>query len=606
MTAAADKLAQGDISQDVTYQSPSEMGQLAEAFRSMIASMRAKAEAVDQFSRGNLTAQVEVASEHDLLGRGMVTLRENMAYMVEEIQKMIQAAKQGQLNQRGRVEQFQGSFRDIVQGINETLDAVIGPLNVAADALDRFGKGESPHPVEGTFLGDFGKIQHGVNGTLAAVRQRNQDLQMLITAAKEGKLSVRVDTTKYTGYNGKLMAGLNEMCDSIIGPLQLAARYLDQISKGEIPPHVTENYQGEFNTLKNNLNTCIDAVMKPIREAADILQQISMGDLTVRVHGDYQGDHAAIKDNINKMADDLQRSMGEIGSNVQALSAASDALAKISTQMGTNAEESASQANLVSAASEQVSRNVQTVATGIEEMSASIQEIAKNASTASKIADSAVAVARSATTTVSQLGESSNEIGKVIKVITSIAEQTNLLALNATIEAARAGEAGKGFAVVANEVKELAKETAKATEEIRQKIETIQQDTRGAVGAIKEIDEVIGRINDISTTIASAVEEQTVTTNEISRNITEAASGTAEIVRNIAVVAQTAQNTSEGVGDTQKAGQELAQMAAELGRLIAQFKYEGSPAERGSDNRQGQPASAGRRNRPQAVSLSRN
>ena len=160
--------------------------------------------------------------------------------------------------------------------------------------------------------------------------------------------------------------------------------------------------------------------------------------------------------------------------------------------------------------------------------------------------------------------------------------------------------------MVANEVKELAKETAKATEEIRQKIETIQQDTRGAVGAIKEIDEVIGRINDISTTIASAVEEQTVTTNEISRNITEAASGTAEIVRNIAVVAQTAQNTSEGVGDTQKAGQELAQMAAELGRLIAQFKYEGSPAERGSDNRQGQPASAGRRNRPQAVSLSRN
>jgi len=165
------------------------------------------------------------------------------------------------------------------------------------------------------------------------------------------------------------------------------------------------------------------------------------------------------------------------------------------------------------------------------------------------------------------------EIGKVIKVITSIAQQTNLLALNATIEAARAGEAGKGFAVVANEVKELAKETAKATEEIGQKIEAIQSDTKGAVRAIGEISGIINQINDISNNIASAVEEQTVTTNEIGRNVGEAAKGTSEIAKNIGGVAVAAQNTTRGAADMQKAAQSLSGMAAQLQGLVAKFTF---------------------------------
>ena len=175
--------------------------------------------------------------------------------------------------------------------------------------------------------------------------------------------------------------------------------------------------------------------------------------------------------------------------------------------------------------------------------------------------------------TVKKLGESSHEIGKVIKVITSIAQQTNLLALNATIEAARAGEAGKGFAVVANEVKELAKQTAKATGDIGQKIEAIQGDTKGAMTAIEEIGTIINQINDISNSIASAVEEQTVTTNEISRSVSDAASGVGEIARNIGGVAVAAKDTTQGASDTQKASQELSRIASRLGTVVAKFTF---------------------------------
>ncbi|BCS33485.1 chemotaxis protein [Luteitalea sp. TBR-22] len=268
----------------------------------------------------------------------------------------------------------------------------------------------------------------------------------------------------------------------------------------------------------------------------------------------------------------LKQLLLQISAHADTLASSAEELTAVSTQMGANAEETSAQANVVSAASEQVSRNVQTVATGTEEMGASIREIAKNAADAAKVASQAVRVADTTNATVTKLGESSAEIGKVIKVITSIAQQTNLLALNATIEAARAGEAGKGFAVVANEVKELAKETAKATEDISQKIEAIQGDTRGATQAIAEISAIINQINDISGTIASAVEEQTATANEISRNVTEAARGTAEIAQNITGVAQAARSTSDGASDSQNASAGLAKLASELQQLVSGFK----------------------------------
>ncbi len=270
----------------------------------------------------------------------------------------------------------------------------------------------------------------------------------------------------------------------------------------------------------------------------EVVEAAKRGDLTRKVTVTGSDAIGQLGTGLLEFLNTMRQSVGSIAGNATALGAAAEELSSVSKQMSSNADETSTQANVVSAASEQVNRNVQTVATGAEEMSASIREIAKNASEAARVATGAVKVAQTTNTLVGKLGDSSADIGKVVKVITSIAQQTNLLALNATIEAARAGEAGKGFAVVANEVKELAKETAKATEDISQKIDAIQSDTRGAVKAIGEIGEIIGQINDLQGAIASAVEEQTATTNEITRNVSDAARGSSEIAQNIVTVAR--------------------------------------------------------------------
>jgi methyl-accepting chemotaxis protein len=314
-------------------------------------------------------------------------------------------------------------------------------------------------------------------------------------------------------------------------------------------------------------------VSRPLAAMNNVLQRAKeSNDLSVRLELERHDEIGELAGWFNVFIAELEEIIRSIGRNTEHLTDSADELTAVSQKMAGTAEQTSAQAGVVSAASEQVTKNVQTVATGSEEMSASIKEIAKNAGEAAKVAGNAVQVAEKTNATVSKLGESSAEIGQVIKVINSIAEQTNLLALNATIEAARAGEAGKGFAVVANEVKELAKQTGKATEDISQKIQSIQGSTEEAVKAIRQIGQVINQINDISNTIASAVEEQSATTNEITRNVAEAARGVGAITQNVTGVAEAAKSTSHGATETQTAAGELSRMAAQLQSLVRRFK----------------------------------
>jgi methyl-accepting chemotaxis protein len=268
----------------------------------------------------------------------------------------------------------------------------------------------------------------------------------------------------------------------------------------------------------------------------------------------------------------LRQTVSTIDESATSLAGASEEMSGIATQIAGTAEETTNQAQAVSAAAEEISRSVETVSAGSEEMGASIREISQNASQAARVASDAVTLTAATSTSMNKLGRSSAEIGDVIKVITAIAAQTNLLALNATIEAARAGEMGKGFAVVASEVKDLAQETARATEDISRRVEAIQTDTTGAVTAIDEITQVIARISDYQTTIASAVEEQTATTAEMNRSVAEASTGSNEIAENITGVAEAARLTSQGVTETQQAVLTLARMSTDLTALVGTFR----------------------------------
>jgi methyl-accepting chemotaxis protein len=672
----------------------------------VIGPLNVSAEYVDRISKGDIPPKITDSYNGDFN-----EIKNNLNVCIDAVNALVadagllsKAAVEGKLATRADATKHQGDFRKVVEGVNGTLDAVIGPLNVSAEYVDRISKGDIPPRITDTYNGDFNEIKNNLNTCIDAVNALVADAGVLTKAAVEGKLATRADATKHQGDFRKIVEGVNGTLDAVIGPLNVSAEYVDRISKGDIPPRITDNYNGDFNEIKNNLNNCIDNIHALVTETGGLIKASADGQLSTRAdaskhQGDYRkivegvnqmldeillpigegnrvlslirggnlrekvdiackGDHAKMKDSINgvhawltelvafvtkvangdmsatmdkaseldqihewlvllktnigKLIDDTDElakaaAEGKLGKradagkhkgdyrkiveginktlemvveplkvtaqNASTLASSSEELTAVSQQMAGNAEETATQANVVSAASEEVSKNVASVASASEEMQASIREIAKNANESARVAKNAVNVAHTTNETVKKLGESSQEIGNVIKVITSIAQQTNLLALNATIEAARAGEAGKGFAVVANEVKELAKQTAKATEDIGQKIEAIQGDTKGAVTAIEEISNIINQVNDISNSIASAVEEQTVTTNEIGHSVTEAAKGVGDIAKNIGGVALAAKNTTQGANDTQKASAELSHMAAQLQKVVSRFTF---------------------------------
>jgi len=409
-----------------------------------------------------------ISSQFDGFATGMV-------YMADEHNK-------GDIDVRMEPAEFRGALKTMAQGVNDMVAGHISVKKKAMACVAEFGNGNFDAPLE-----KFPGKKAFINDTIEHVREDLKslivDTDILVEAARNGRLGTRADATKHRGDFRKIVEGINKTLATIVDPIKVMAE------------------------------------------------------------------------------------------NASALASSSEELTATSHQMAGNAEETAVQANVVSEASSEVSRNVSSVAAASEQMQASIHEISKNAAESARVAKNAVQMALSTNSTMKKLGESSNQIGNVVKVITSIAQQTNLLALNATIEAARAGEAGKGFAVVANEVKELAKQTAKATGEIEQKVKAIQGDSKSAVQAIEEIGDIIHHINDVSDSIAAAVEEQTVTTNEIGHSVKEAARGVDNIAGNISGVATAAKDTTVGAHDMRKASQELSEMAARLQSVVSKFTF---------------------------------
>ncbi|HTL90333.1 MAG TPA: methyl-accepting chemotaxis protein [Leptolyngbya sp.] len=429
-----------------------------------------------------------------------------------------------------------------------------------------------------TASGTWATMAESTNRLICHLTTPIAQIEQITSAIAQGNFTetmpLEIDGTPLTGGWLRAATRINDLTNQ----LDLITTEISRVAKeigveGKLGSIATvPEASGIWQDLIENINQMSLEVTKQVHRISEIVLAVAQGDLINNIEAENIGEFGVLTGNVNQMIQNLQRSMRQMAEIATTVATASEELTAVSSEMTSNAGQTAEQATSASSSAEQVSRNAITVATAIEEMNVSIREIAKNAAEGAKVATDAVKTSDQTNITITKLGQSSIEIGKVIKVITSIAQQTNLLALNATIEAARAGDAGRGFAVVANEVKELAKQTAAATEEISQRIEAIQTDTKGAVDAITEIAIVINQINDIQNTIASAVEQQTATTNEIARNVSESAQGSSDIAKNISIVAENAQATTTGANNTSQASSELARMAVSLQNIVNTFQ----------------------------------
>lgn len=378
---------------------------------------------------------------------------------------------------------------------------------------------------------------------------------------------------------GIIKRDIDTYMEDLIGLEAEVGAYVDNIVSGAQRNAVISTITVALLMVVVSGSLCIVGfrMTRTMRTSLSALEQtakaMEAGDLTISTNYESSDEIGTAIKSLEAARVGLAEIFKDVASNASTVANSAEQLGGASDQVSGVAHETSAQAGVVAAAAEQVSRNVQSVAAGTEEMTSSIREIASNATEAARVAERATEVAQETSVTVAKLGESSEQIGVVVRAINSIAEQTNLLALNATIEAARAGDAGKGFAVVASEVKELAQETARATEDISKRVEAIQNDTAGAVVAINEITAIIESINSYQGTIASSVEEQTATTNEISRSVAEAATGAGEIAANIATVAEASARSAETVGEMGDGIGDLAGVSAQLQSKLAAFTY---------------------------------
>jgi methyl-accepting chemotaxis protein len=415
----------------------------------------------------------------------------------KELVRLTEASRNGELAQRGKPEGFQGAYAEIVRGMNAMLDAVIGPLNVAADYVDKIARGANPPKITDTYKGDFNSIKNNLNNCIDNINALVADANVLANAAVEGKLATRADVTKHSGEYRNVIQGMNNTLDAVTGRLATAADYIEKISKGEAPDKITHEAPGDYNNIKNSLNALIVA-MNDVTHAAE---EISQGNLEVTIRERSSGDK--LMQALSAMVEGLTSTVSEIRNIATEVSTASQSISSASVQVSNGASAQASAAEEASSS--------------MEEMGSNIKQNADNAQQTDKIATKSAKDAQESGKCVLEAVAAMKEIATKISIIEEIARQTNLLALNAAIEAARAGEHGKGFAVVAAEVRKLAERSQRAAGEINHLSGTTVKVSEKAGEMLDKLVPDIQKTAELVQEITAASKEQDIGSEQINK-----------------------------------------------------------------------------------------
>jgi methyl-accepting chemotaxis protein len=601
------EMGKGHLSARLNLTTKDEIGVMANAMDQFADDLQNKVIAtVYAISEGDVSIDVEAMDEKDEIAPALIKITESIRNLVTDANMLEQAAVEGKLATRADASKHSGDYAKIVKGVNNCLDAVIGPLNVAAEYVERISQGNVPPRITDQYNGDFNEIKNNLNTCIDSINALVEDANRLEQAAVDGKLDTRADASKHSGDYAKIVNGVNNCLDSVIGPLNVAAEYVERISQGNLPPRITDKYNGDFNEIKNNLNSCIDtmtgllsetntlidaalegrlttradassfvgdwktlilginkilgAVLEPVTEASAVLQEMAQGNLVKRVTGMYKGDHAAIKDALNNTLTTLNEVLGDVGT-------ASDQVAVGSRQVSEGSQTLSQGSMQQASAVEQLTASLTQIAAQTKQNAANANQANDLASQAREHADRGNEYMKGMLASMEDINASSSSISKIIKVIDEIAFQTNILALNAAVEAARAGQHGKGFAVVAEEVRNLAARSANAAKETTAMIEgsiaKVENGTKIAketASALEKIVTGIAQAADLVVEIASASNEQANAVFQINKGIEQ--------------VSQVVQHNSATAEESAAASEELSSQAELMKETMGKFRLD--------------------------------
>ena len=584
-------------------------------------------DAANRIAAGNLDFKINLAANDSTSAMAaMSNMQSNIKQLVADASMLSTAAKEGRLATRADANRHLGDYRKVVAGVNETLDAVIGPLNVAANYVDRISKGDIPAKITDNYNGDFNAIKQNLNTCIDAVNNMVTEAVSLEKSAIDGQLNTRADANKYQGDFRKVIEGFNKSLDAIVTPLTMAAGYVEKLAKGDMPAKITDSYNGDFNVIKNNLNTCIDAISLLVFDANKLAQAAQDNKLDERADAKkHFGDYRKVIEGVNgtldtvmaknasdaaqkaKEAQALQNAVeetqeviesaktgdlsnrvslagktGAIASLCDGVNALMDKMTEVVVQVreagetiNTAAGEISSGNNDLSSRTEQQASSLEETAASMEELASTVKNNAENAKQANQLAASASSVAikggevvGQVVATMSSINESAKKIEDIISVIDGIAFQTNILALNAAVEAARAGEQGRGFAVVAGEVRNLAQRSASAAKEIKELItDSVSKTAEGTV-----------QVEDAGKTmqeIVSSVQRVTDIMGEITAASIEQSAGIDQVNSAITSMDEVTQQNAALVEEAAAAAESLVEQAVTLMDTVNEFKLNG-------------------------------